>query len=61
MLPSYQTVILKQVPELYTEYDMKVFLEERFGEVLDIYTVRNFNNDLYHYKQITKIANEYKL
>lgn len=60
MLPSYQTIILRDIPELYTEFDMKVFIEERWGEVLDIYTVRNFNNDLYHYKEITKIAKEFK-
>jgi hypothetical protein len=33
MLPSYQTVVLKSIPELYTEEDMKIFLEERFGEI----------------------------
>ena len=60
MLPSYQTIILKEIPELYTEFDMKVFIEERWGEVEDIYTVRDFNDDLYHYKEITKIAKEFK-
>lgn len=33
MLPSYQTIVLKKIPELYTEEDMKIFLEERFGEI----------------------------
>lgn len=33
MLPSYSTIILKSIPDLYTETDMKNFIDSRFGIV----------------------------
>ncbi len=53
-------MILTKIPEGYSEIAMKQFLEEHWGRVLEIYTVKDFQDDLIQYKELTVIANAYK-
>lgn len=41
-LPSYYTVILTNIPNYYSEHDLKTYLEERYGSVREIYSPKNY-------------------
>ena len=59
LLSSYYTVILTEIPRDYSEAELKDFLKD-FGEVKEIFSVKEFHNDLSHYQEMDKILKSYK-
>ena len=53
-------MILTKIPDNYKEIKLKELLEREIGEVGEIYTVRDFGNDMLNYKEINHIVEEYK-
>ena len=53
---SYFTVILRNLPESYSEGDMHLYLQRKYGEVKEVYTVRDFGDDMLYYKDINEIV-----
>ena len=53
-------MILTKIPDNYKEIKLKELLEREIGEVAEIYTVRDFGNDMLNYKEINHIVEEYK-
>ena len=39
---------------------MKLFIEAHFGHVKEIFSVKDFKEDLYRYKEIIETINTYK-
>ena len=60
VLPSYYTAILEKLPEGYTEFEMKNFIEDHFGDVKEIFSVKDFRGDLDNYGEITETIECYK-
>lgn len=40
---------------------MKDFLETMVGPVKEIYSVKEFKDDLFHYKELSQIIHQYKI
>jgi hypothetical protein len=59
-LASYSTVVLKNLHLNYNEHHRNLFLSYKFGEIAEIYTVRNFGDDLLHYKGMWELVQSYK-
>lgn len=51
-LPSYCTVIMKPIPNYFSEEWLKEFAETHYGPVQSIYTAKNYHEDLHHYKEL---------
>lgn len=60
-LPSYYTVILTNIPNYYSEQDLKAYLQELYGPVRNIYSPKNYQNDLFLYRQMCDLIHQYKV
>ena len=45
-IPSYFTVMLKNIPNYYRENEIRKAIEGECGPIRDIYTVKNYGEDL---------------
>ena len=59
-LSSYFTAIMTDIPNYYSEKDLREHLERHYGSVHAIYTPKDYGDDFMHFKEMHSLLEEFK-